>query len=225
MLKKLFGYERRERRASMVLVILVLLVIVVRIAVPEKKIKLEYFSLNRQHDTNTNPFSNLAGKVTPFDPNTADYESLISAGLNQRQAKNIINYRKAGGLFRKPEDLFRLYTIDSATAKMLIPYIYIAKDSVLLKEVQSKMPAIDLNLSDSADFVKLPGIGPVYASRIVKYRKLLGGFFTSSQLKEVYGISDSLYFLLFDRIKVDTSVIIKIRINESDFNTIAMHPY
>lgn len=33
---------------------------------------------------------------------------------------------------------------------------------------------IDINLADSAQLLPLPGIGPVYAGRIIKYRNLLG---------------------------------------------------
>ncbi len=56
--------------------------------------------------------------------------------------------------------------------------------------------ALSLNGADSAALEQLPGIGPVLASRIVRYREKLGGFYNVAQLREVYGISDSLYLFL-----------------------------
>ncbi|NDF99641.1 MAG: helix-hairpin-helix domain-containing protein, partial [Chitinophagia bacterium] len=55
---------------------------------------------------------------------------------------------------------------------------------------------MSLNESDSVSLEKLPGIGPVLASRIIRYREKLGGFYHRSQLREVYGIDDSLYAFL-----------------------------
>ena len=39
---------------------------------------------------------------------------------------------------------------------------------------------ISINSADSADLLPLPGIGPVFAGRIIKYRNLLGGFVSSA---------------------------------------------
>ncbi|MCU0417802.1 MAG: helix-hairpin-helix domain-containing protein [Cytophagaceae bacterium] len=52
---------------------------------------------------------------------------------------------------------------------------------------------IDINQADSAAWVQLPGIGPVLSSRIVKYKKLLRGYVSVKQLKEVYGMSEDNY--------------------------------
>jgi len=53
--------------------------------------------------------------------------------------------------------------------------------------------SIDINNADTTLFKSLPGIGSVYASRIVKYRNLLGGFVEIDQIKEVYGIKSELF--------------------------------
>ena len=56
------------------------------------------------------------------------------------------------------------------------------------------IPRIDINRADSAAFETLPGIGPYFASRMVSYRKSLGGYSTPEQLMEIYR---------FDREKYD----------------------
>jgi competence protein ComEA len=52
---------------------------------------------------------------------------------------------------------------------------------------------IHLNTAESADFDKLPGIGPTLSARIVDWRKANGGFKTVEDLRRVGGIGDKLF--------------------------------
>jgi len=60
---------------------------------------------------------------------------------------------------------------------------------------QNKAAAIriDINRADTAELIKLPGIGKVYAGRIIAYRKTLGGFTNVEQLKEIKGIGEKTF--------------------------------
>jgi DNA uptake protein ComE-like DNA-binding protein len=84
---------------------------------------------------------------------------------------------------------------------------------------------LELNSCDSADLEGLPGIGPVLAKRIIKYRNLLGGFVSSGQLREVYGLSDSTYTIISKRVKADSSKVEKIDLNSVDFKRLIRLPY
>jgi DNA uptake protein ComE-like DNA-binding protein len=84
---------------------------------------------------------------------------------------------------------------------------------------------IDLNRADSLDLIPLPGIGPVFASRIVKYRNLLGGFVSHEQLTEVYGLPGEMVEMLRLRTVIDTSIIRKIDLNTVTFRDLLRHPY
>ena len=67
-----------------------------------------------------------------------------------------------------------MYVVDSATFTRLEPYI--------------RIPKIDLNSADSEAILGLRGIGPYYASKILDYRRRLGGSFSSlDQLLEIDG--------------------------------------
>ena len=50
---------------------------------------------------------------------------------------------------------------------------------------------ININRATAKELDKLPGIGPVIASRIVEYRKINGSFQTIEDLKKVQGIGAS----------------------------------
>ena len=183
----------------------------------------------------------------PFDPNTVGYNDLLKLGFSEKQAHTLINYRKAGGKFFKKDDLKKIYGISEAFYKQLLPYIAIA--SVEIKdETKADKPygndenafssgaakanssdnpdlKIELNTATPADLIRIPGIGPVYAKRIVSYRDNLGGFYSSSQLAEVYGLSDSLLGKIQKFLLVDTSAIQQINLNTVDFRTLNNHPY
>ena len=86
---------------------------------------------------------------------------------------------------------------------------------------------LPLNESDSAALEKLPGIGPVLASRIIRYREKLGGFYHRSQLREVYGIDDSLYAFIEHFIETNPAEgsLKKMDINTATLETLRQHPY
>jgi competence ComEA-like helix-hairpin-helix protein len=48
--------------------------------------------------------------------------------------------------------------------------------------------SIDLNSASKAELVRLPGIGPSYAERILEHRQRLGRFHSVHQLEQVKGI-------------------------------------
>ena len=85
--------------------------------------------------------------------------------------------------------------------------------------------AININRADSAHLLPLPGIGPVFAGRIVKYRELLGGYVRIEQLCEVYGFPEKSLDLIRDRIVLDTSAIRKILLDNASFRDLLRHPY
>ena len=84
---------------------------------------------------------------------------------------------------------------------------------------------LDINRADSADLLPLPGIGPVFAGRIIKYRDLLGGFVSVDQLNEVYGIPDETIQEIGDLLYIDSSAIRKIHLDSASFRELLRHPY
>lgn len=200
-------------------------------------------SMNRlaeKHVASTDTLShNLAAKETVkfvFDPNTVSAEEAVRLGFPERTAKTLVNFRSKGGRFRQPSDLKKLYGISQVLYNELEPYILIAavqpsfkKDSARnawpKKFPEKKAYHIELNSADSAAIVMLKGIGPSLTRRILKYRSMLGGFYSAGQLKEVYGMPDSTLQLIAANISVDPQLINKIQINKIEFNELRKHPY
>ena len=66
---------------------------------------------------------------------------------------------------------------------------------------------VELNSADTTALKKVPGIGSVFAKRIIKYRELLGGFYSVEQLGEVYGIDEERYKSMKSWFSADLSAI------------------
>jgi DNA uptake protein ComE-like DNA-binding protein len=91
-------------------------------------------------------------------------------------------------------------------------------------EKLSEGETISLNATDTAEWKRVPGIGTVYASRIVKYHERLGGFARKEQLLEVYGVDGELYARIAPYIEVSGSVR-GLAVNQLEFRELLRHPY
>jgi competence protein ComEA len=230
-IKKWFGYNRRERRATTILLMIVVIVFVSRYLVPGRPAEV----INLTNDiVNYDPgllFSNNmqtdSVKLVSFDPNKATSNELKKLGLNEKQVSTIINYRNAGGRFYKPSDFAKIYGIDQMKIEELLPYILIDnKDEPGISKFKiMEQEKINLNTCDSTMLDKLPGIGLILSARIIKYRNLLGGYSDINQLKEVYGISEETYALISGKVYADSILVEKIKINRATYKDLIRHPY
>lgn len=80
-----------------------------------------------------------------------------------------------------------------------------ASPSLNWKKDRYKKPnytTIDINTADTTAFIALPGIGSKLANRIVSFRSKLGGFNSVEQIREVYGLKDSVFQLIYPMLTV-----------------------
>lgn len=84
---------------------------------------------------------------------------------------------------------------------------------------------LEINTCDSLSLVALPGIGPVLSARIIKYRNLVGGFWSVDQLKEVYGLPQETFEKISSMLYADSLKINKIKINSAGYREMIRHPY
>lgn len=61
---------------------------------------------------------------------------------------------------------------------------------------------ININKASASQLEALPGIGPVYAQRIIEYRQSHGGFKNKEEIKEIKGIGDKTYEKIKDLISI-----------------------
>lgn len=146
-----------------------------------------------------------------FDPNTVSEEDLCRLGFSPKQAQSILNYRQKGGRFRRPSDFARSFVVSDSIFRRLEPYINI--------------PLLDLNTADSAAFDALPGIGGWFASKMLDYRKRLGGYSCKEQLLEVYRFDQEKYDALSDLVTVSPEHVTPYRFWSLPADSLRLHPY
>jgi DNA uptake protein ComE-like DNA-binding protein len=177
--KKWFGYNRKERSATIILLILIVLIILFRAFLPKMNMETEdltpqMMALISSADREKNPIPAFKNPLSiPGNKRSGAYQ--------QVENKNNKSYKR--------------------------------------------QPQVDLNKCDSTALESLPGIGPVLAVRILKYRNLLGGYASKEQLKEVYGLPPETFELIRDRVFAIADSVRKIEINKAGFKELSGMPY
>ncbi|WP_421795781.1 helix-hairpin-helix domain-containing protein [Haliscomenobacter sp.] len=178
-----------------------------------------------------------------FDPNTVSLDELLKMGLNKRSASIWVKYTSKGGHFKKVEDVLKIYGLPEGWFAQAKSYIQIQAKSDLeagtpekasyssfedkkfsKKGAQPCIP-IDVNTADTAAWQSLRGIGKVLANRIIKFREKLGGFYQVDQVKETFGLADSVFQKIRPCLQLNTPTLKPLLINQASFNELASHPY
>ncbi|WP_442795773.1 ComEA family DNA-binding protein [Pelobium manganitolerans] len=170
-----------------------------------------------------------------FNPNQLPVESWMKLGLSEKQAQSIKNYESKGGRFRSIKDVKKMYAISDEMFARLMPYIDLPEQNSSAKKFDTyknssihKTKAAEvlaINSADSSALTELRGVGPAFASRIIKYRKRLGGFVALAQLKEIYGVDSAKYAQLAPQLRVDAENIERISLNRCTFENVKNFPY
>lgn len=250
-LKEYLSFHKTERNAIMVMV--VFLIVLIGFNIYQRifwkgdweEIHLEYGPqivefVQRQDSIDSakdspQPWLPQTKKLFSFDPNTLDSIGWVELGFSPKQASSIVKYRSAGAVFRKPEDIKKLYVIDDERYEELEPFIQITQVPKELAKKFEPFPnwgkpkykpvTVEINTADSTELTKLKGIGSSYSKRIIKYREMLGGYISKEQLLEVYGMDSTRLFPILENIQLDTTIRQRININTAEVKELAHHPY
>ena len=165
----------------------------------------------------------------PFKIDTASAEYLHTLGFTLRQAKLVVRYRDMIGGYRDMAEFEECYAVDSAMAARLKPYIiFEERDSTLNStgyEREELILPVDINSADSATLVRLRGIGAKSAMHIIRYRELLGGYYSKSQISELEVVTEENFHKILPQIWCDSAKIKKIFINFARSKELEVHPY
>jgi competence protein ComEA len=84
---------------------------------------------------------------------------------------------------------------------------------------------VEINTVDTLGLKELPAIGSVFASRICKFRQILGGFVSINQLLDVYGMDSSRFNTIQSYLTIDISQVKMLNINSLSTSELKKHPY
>jgi competence protein ComEA len=200
--------------------------------------EIDSFYASQKTDTiNSSAVGENAEAVIPelssFNPNNLPDEGWKGLGFTEKQIRVIKNYEGKGGKFRTKADVKKMYCISAEQFALIEPYIQIpaqqSADSSSHKpnkKYERPVVLVDIGTADTLELLKLPAVGPSFARRIANYRERLGGFYSVNQLKEVWGLTDSIFQIISPHTIIkDTANLRRIDINSADYKTFNMHPY
>jgi competence protein ComEA len=75
------------------------------------------------------------------------------------------------------------------------------------------------------ELIKVKGIGPYIAMKIIEQRTKLGGFYSKEQLREVYRVDSIRYAEIEPYLTVDPFEVKKLNINTATLDELKVHPY
>jgi len=136
-------------------------------------------------------------------------------GLNKGQINALEKFITLSG-FRSEEEIRKLSFIESDWYDRHCHQFYCSHKEEL---------EFNLNQMDTLELQELDGVGPILSKRIIDYRNSLGGFYAKTQLKEVYGIEDSLVETWTMKFIFDSSDLKPFPYPTDSFQLLLSHPY
>ncbi|HNJ61438.1 MAG TPA: ComEA family DNA-binding protein [Chitinophagales bacterium] len=242
-----WAYTRSERNALVALLAIIFILIIFknpiinRITVYNNKIdSTKYFTLiaqienakidNNSYNTLKTSFSSftsnkISDEYTKIEINSSTAEDFQRLkGIGKVFAERIVKYRDKIGGFSSLEQLKEVYGIHDTVYQKFKSNIYVKP--VSKKQIIITKRIIEINSASQDDFESLNGIGKVFAQRIIQFREKLGGFYSKEQLKDVYGIHDTVYQKIKEQIKITpVQFTRKINVNTATYEELTSNPY
>lgn len=192
--------------------------------------------LSKEERKKTIPHFNSAQEVKEgmygYNPNYIDDHKGYVLGLSNEQIDRIIEYRLSGRYINTLADFKRIAAVPDRQLDSLVPLLRFQvpafghelsenKKVVYLNAVKT-----ELNDATAEDLEAVYGIGSILSKRIIKYRNLLGAFVNFDQLKEIYGLENSVIENVKQRFVIrDHSKIKKIDVNSASLRELASNVY
>ena len=196
--------KQNIRGIALLLPLIAVIILLIMVARPADR----YTEPQPQHETKEIAEVADTTLATPalreFDPNTADYRTLIEAGVPREIAVAIIRWREAGKVYRIKEDLALCYNMTDSLYFVLEPYIIIGKEyqyekrSKTSNPQKSEKPTITATLEPftldtvTASYLRTIGFTARQANLVISYRDMIGGYRTFEEFDECYVVDSAM---------------------------------
>ena len=171
-----------------------------------------------------------------FDPNLLGAPGWRRLGIREKTISTIQKYLDKGGHFYKASEISKIWGLQQKDINRLIPYIQIAEEpkksensryprKEYIKYIKPEIQPFDINTADSLLWQQLPGIGGHLAKRIIAFREKLGGFASTEQVSETFGLPDSTFKKIKAKLFIGAGPIRKLNINTATIDEMRAHPY
>ena len=246
------GPSRKEQQGTFVLVALACVFVFVAPHVPKwfagepedhadrlAQVEAEWLALCAAEQHTPAGVPQAKKKLFAFNPNGLPIAQWMELGLSLKQAQSVHKFEAAGGRFRSPSDVSRLFVVSDRLFAEWRPFIRIpervGKDAENRAEAkpfrdstQTKQPPpvqrVDLNQADTTELTSIRGIGAYTARQIVRLRERLGGFRSLDQLADVMGMRENNLQRILPHLRLGELLALR-DMNRADVKTLGNHPF
>ncbi len=176
--------------------------------------------------------------IYPFNPNyITDYKG-ANLGMSNEEIDRLLTYRKQNKWINSAKQFQKVTKISDSLLNVIAPFF---KFPEWVANTKSKTPSTssfnskqktyeqkkDLNKATAQQLQEVNGIGKVLSERIIKFRnKFVGGFASSIQLQDVYGLTPDVIENITNQFTVKTPKIIeKINLNTATVDNLVTIPH
>lgn len=144
-----------------------------------------------------------------FDPNTATESELLHLGIPPKTVSSIIKYRQKGGVFKKKEDLARIYNLKEEDYLRLYPWIHFPSNDSQAKSRETYTPQKDtvtihpINPNTATEEqLKQAGVSTQARRAWINYLAKGGSFRRTEEIKKLYSLTDADYSKIFPHLYI-----------------------
>ena len=237
--KSLFAFDRKQQRGIFVLMLLLIVVLAVFIYVKQKPKEVLSLKDTTTYQTKVDSLAAVQQRrrdtIYPFNPNyITDYRG-YKLGLNVEEIDRLHRFRESGKFINSRKDFQQVTQVSNQWLDSIAPYFkfpdWVTRPENSYKNDNTwlqgrKVVAKDINAASQEELKKVYGIGPALSSRILQERERLKGFIDISQVRGVYGFTDSTMIQLKKHFYVTPpSGFLKIALNTATEEELLSIPY
>jgi competence protein ComEA len=166
--------------------------------------------------------------MTKFDPNEYSLEEWMALGLSEKQSAIVLKFTSKK--IYSNEELKRIFVISDELFELIKDstiYPERAKDFDKYTEIklEKKLILVAINRASLDDLLQAQDITMFDAKQIIRTRDNFGGFYSLSQLSEVWQATPEKIAVWEKYIQIDPENIRTININTASTKELSFHPY
>lgn len=166
--------------------------------------------------------------LSKFDPNEYSLEEWMALGLSEKQSAIVLKF--TSNKIYSDEELKRIFVISDELFELI-------KDSTVYPErpkdfdkytenkLEKKLILVAINRASLDDLLQVQDITMFDAKQIIRARDNFGGFYSLSQLSEVWQATPDKIAVWEKYIQIDPENIRTININTASTKELSFHPY
>ena len=236
-LKSHLRFDKRQRNAILALLTTIILVQISYFFIDfssddtsfNNQVEVNYFQ-HKIDSLKTIELENRKPKVFPFNPNYITDFKGYQLGMNPKEIDKLHQFRKQNKFVNSAKDFQKITGVSDSLLNKISPLFkfpdWVTQKKHQRKFIKSKATNIkivskDINEVTKEDLIKINGIGEKLATRILSYRKKLGGYLINDQLYEVWYLDKEVANRVLQYYNViNKPTIQKINVNTASFKEV-----